>query len=504
MKIVYLAGAAMALAQPAAAWAQDHSMHEQPHAQASAADEQPQPAVQPPPDHSAMDHTQMDHEEMDHGQMDHAQMDHQQAEPARDDHAGMEHGASGHPAEAHPGMDHTGGQSMDHAAGGMTGHAGMTDRPAVGSGTARVPQAEGMMPMVHFDIGGGWQGMAHGYAWLVHTDQSGPRGDEKTYVQSMAMLMADREFSGGRLQLRSMFSAEPLMDARGYPSLFATGETANGLPLVDRQHPHDLFMELAARIDLDVAPGTSAFLYGGPVGEPALGPPAFMHRASARLNPEAPITHHWFDSTHITYGVVTAGLASRSWQLEASAFRGEEPDEDRWDIETPRLDSWSLRATFSPSPNWAMQLSHGRLDEPEATHPGEDEARTTASVQYNSGEGVAALAAFAAKNRMPGNTLTAWLGEVNWAMTERHAVFGRVENVANDELFPDHEDPLHDVKFRVTKLQAGYAYTLPLGDAFALSLGGSAALFLAPNALDPVYGDTPTGVTAFAKLTLGR
>src|SRR5690606_16686205 len=201
------------------------------------------------------------------------------------------------------------------------GHGAVDARasgPVEASGTARLPQAEGMMPGLHFDLGSGWSGMAHGYAWGVYTEQTGPRGDDKLYVQSMAMLMAERHFKGGRLQLKTMLSAEPLMNNRGYPNLFATGETAGGEPLVDRQHPHDLFMELAARVDVDIAEGTRAFLYGGPVGEPALGPPAFMHRASARLNPESPISHHWFDSTHITYGVVTAGVASSMWQIDAS------------------------------------------------------------------------------------------------------------------------------------------------------------------------------------------
>ncbi len=392
---------------------------------------------------------------------------------------------------------------VDHAAMGHGAVHARTSGPVEASGTARLPQAEGMMPGLHFDLGGGWNGMAHGYAWGVYTEQTGPRGDDKLYVQSMAMLMAEREFEGGRLQLKAMISAEPLMNNRGYPNLFATGETAGGEPLVDRQHPHDLFMELAARVDVDIAEGTTAFLYGGPVGEPALGPPAFMHRASARLNPEAPITHHWFDSTHITYGVVTAGVASSLWQIEASAFRGEEPDEDRWDIETPRLDSWSVRGTLTPSPNWALQVSHGRIDEPEAAHPGVDEARTTASVHYNSGNGLAATAAFSAKNRVPGDTLTAWLAEANWDVSERHTLFARFENVANDELFPDHAHPLHDVAFRVSKVQAGYAYTLPLGP-FGLSLGGSAATFIKPDALDAFYGDDPMGYTLFAKLTLGR
>jgi hypothetical protein len=262
-------------------------------------------------------------------------------------------------------------------------------------------------------------------------------------------------------------------------------------------------MELAARVDVDVAEGTTAFLYAGPVGEPALGPPAFMHRGSARLNPEAPITHHFFDSTHITYGVVTAGLASKTWQIEASAFRGEEPDEDRWDIEEPRLDSWSVRATLTPSPNWAFQVSHGRIDEPESTHPGVDEKRTTASLHYASGDGLFATAAFSAKDREPGETRTAWLAEANWDLTDRHTVFGRFENVENDELFPDHSHPLHDQAFRVSKLQAGYAYTLPVGP-FGLSLGGSVATFFKPDALDTYYGTDPIGYTLFAKLTLGR
>ena len=202
--------------------------------------------------------------------------------------------------------------------------------------------------------------------------------------------------------------------------------------------------------------------------------------------------------------MVTAGVASRLWQIEASAFRGQEPDEDRWDIETPRLDSWSVRATLTPSPNWAMQVSYGRLDEPEALHPGQDEGRTTASVHYNSGNGLSATAAFSAKNRIPGETLTAWLAEANWDITDRHTVFGRFEVVENDELFPDHDDPLHDQPFRVSKLQAGYAYTLPLGDVAALSLGGTAAKYFKPDALDAAYGDDPMGYTVFAKLTLGR
>lgn len=409
----------------------------------------------------------------------------------------QEHDHSGHEMETatesptdHATMDH-----VEHAAEEMK-------LPAEGSGTARLPASEGAMKGLHFSSGD-WMLMAHGTISAQYTDHSGPRGDDKFYSTSMAMLAAERETDWGRIQLKSMMSLEPAMDACGYPNLFATGETADGEPLVDRQHPHDLFMELAARIDVNIGEQTRAFLYGGPVGEPALGPSAFMHRASAQYNPEPPIAHHWFDSTHITYGVVTAGISSPLWQIEGSAFRGAEPDEDRWDIEKPKLDSWSVRATLTPSPNWAFQASYGDIKEPEATHPGEDERRYTASAHYNNGRGLSAMAAFSAKDRVPGRTLTAWLGEMNWDLDQRNTLFGRVENVANDELFPDHEDPLHDRTFRMTKFQAGYARRIPLGP-FELALGGSAAAYAAPSALDPYYGDSPYGYTLFARLSLGN
>ncbi|MBB4856718.1 hypothetical protein HNO88_000015 [Novosphingobium chloroacetimidivorans] len=432
-----------------------------------------------------------------------------QAHAQMHDHAGMDHAmpmpapepapAPNTPAieQQHANTDSgTNHAAMDHGATDADGASYVT-----GSGTARLPGAAPAMPGVHV-MAGDWMLMAHGFVSAQYTDHSGPRGDDKLYATSMAMLMAERETGFGRLQLRSMFSLEPAMDARGYPNLFATGETADGQPLVDRQHPHDLFMELAARVDFDLGEDTTAFLYGGPVGEPALGPSAFMMRRSSRLNPEPPITHHWFDSTHITYGVVTGGLSAGHWQLEASAFRGAEPDEHRWNIETPKLDSWSIRATWTPKPQWAVQASYGRIKEPEKLHPGEDEKRITASAHYDSGTGLSAMAAFSSKNRVPGDTLTAWLGEANWDLDRANTLFGRVENVANDELFPDHDDPLHDRRFRVTKLQAGYARRFRF-EPFELAVGGSLASYLKPHALDAVYGDKPWGYTVFARLTLG-
>ncbi|MGD9812242.1 MAG: hypothetical protein AB7U35_13080, partial [Sphingobium sp.] len=388
-----------------------------------------------------------------------------------------------------------------------------------GSGSSRLPGQEGTMggdprcfpPAsphppggLHIMPGDGWMLMAHGWAQANYTDHKGPRGDNKLYATSMAMLTAQKSFGGAKLELRSMLSLEPAMAPQGYPNLFATGETAYGEPLVDRQHPHDLFMELAMRVDVDVASGTSVFLYGGPVGEPALGPSAFMHRGSAGNNPEPPISHHWFDSTHITYGVVTTGISSSRWQIEASAFRGAEPDERRWNIETPKLDSWSVRATWNPNHRWSAQVSHGFIKEPEATHGGENEHRTTVSVHYANSR-LKAMAAFSAKNRDPGDTLTAWLAEANYDLSNHHKLFARVENVKNDELFPDHADPLHDTPFRVTKLQGGYAWTTPLGGGpFNLSVGGSVSAYIKPHALDAAYGAHPWGYTVFTRLSLGH
>jgi hypothetical protein len=406
------------------------------------------------------------------------------------------HAATGRTQEA----SHAGHASTDHS----TADHEQPDAAAFseGSGTSRVPGAEGEMHGLHL-AAGSWMLMAHGQVAAHYTDVSGPRGDAMLYSTSMGMLTGTRASDWGRIQLKSMFSLEPLMSDRGYPSLFSTGETADGQALVDRQHPHDFVMELAARIDWNIGTGTTAFVYGGPVGEPALGPSSFMHRGSAARNPDPPIAHHWFDSTHITYGVITAGISSPRWQLEASAFRGEEPDERRWDIEQSRLDSWSIRTTFNPSPSWALQVSYGELDQPEALHPGQDERRYTASAHYSVAR-LAVTTALSAKDRVPGGTLTAWLAELNWRFREHDSLFSRIENVANDELIPDHDDPLHDQAFRVTRFQLGYARDLPLTSRLGLTLGAAGSVYGKPGALDAVYGNDPFGYTLFARFTLGH
>ena len=271
---------------------------------------------------------------------------------------------------------------MDHEPMSMSGMYGPYAMSREASGTAWQPEAaahEGLHLMR-----GPWMLMLHGYADLVYDRQGGPRGREKVVSDNMLMAMASRALGGGTLGLRTMLSAEPATIGKtGYPLLLQTGETADGVsPLIDRQHPHDLFMELAG--SWSIARGDhSAFLYAGLPGEPALGPPAFMHRFSGSELPEAPITHHWLDSSHITFGVVTLGAISGNVKLEGSRFHGREPDQERWNIETPKLDSHSFRATWNPSAVWSLQASHGRLHSPEQIEPGMNTDRTTLSVMLD-------------------------------------------------------------------------------------------------------------------------
>lgn len=417
--------------------------------------------------------------------------------------AAQEHDHSNHGTPAPEAAPSPAPSHHDHHA----SHSPQRDAPkanaAIASGSALLPAAEGGGHDGLHVMAGDWMVMAHGYLWGAVTDQGGPRGDDMAFVQSMGMVSAGRNLGDrARIELRGMFSLDPLMGKRGYPNLMAGGETANGQALIDRQHPHDLFMELAARVEVDVADGATAFVYGGPVGEPPLGPPAFMHRRSARYQTMSPIVHHWFDSTHITYGVATVGVRTRLAQVEGSVFTGREPDEERWGFDRMRFDSWSVRATLTPSPNWAAQVSFARLESPEVLHAGADEARTTASIHYARG-GLSATLAFSAKNRIPGPTLTAWIAEANWDIDARHSVFGRVEIVENDELFPDHAHPLHDRRFRVARFEGGYAYRIPLGKSVNLALGGSIASYAKPQVLDPYYGRAPVSATGFAKLSLG-
>jgi hypothetical protein len=262
----------------------------------------------------------------------------------------------------------------------MVGPLGISmDR--MGSGTTWIPDAV-QLPSKHRMVGS-WELMLHGFAFLQNDWQDGPRGDSQVGSLNWAMLMATRELAGGRLQARTMLSLDPwTVTPRGYPLLLQTGETYKGAGLRDRQHPHDFWMELAALYEREVSANLGVSMYAAASGEPALGPVAFMHRPSAMDDPMAPLSHHWHDATHISYGVVTGGIFGRKWKLEGSIFNGREPDEHRWNFDPIRLDSYSGRVTVNPNANWSFTLGAGFLDSPEILHQDESVRRVTASALH--------------------------------------------------------------------------------------------------------------------------
>jgi len=384
----------------------------------------------------------------------------------------------------------------------MTGALGEYSMMRDASGTSWQPDSS-MMEGIH-GIYGDWATMIHGYANLIYDNQGGPRGGTKTFSESMLMGMAQHTLASGTLTLRGMLSLDPLMGKSGYPLLLQTGETANGVtPLMDRQHPHDLFMELAGIYSAPIASGASAFLYLGYPGEPALGPPTFMHRLSGMDNPEAPTGHHWLDSTHISYGVVTAGLVYGGWKLETSVFNGREPDQQRWDFDPLRLDSASARLSWNPSENWAFQASYGFIKSPEQLEPEINQHRTTVSAIYNRkldhGNWQTTLA-WGQNNFQPGGTSNAYLLEsaISWY---RHTLFARAENADKDELFPA-GDPLHGRTFEVSKFSLGYVYDIPVGEHVSFGLGGLGSFYGLPSALGPAYGSSPTSYMLFTRVKL--
>jgi hypothetical protein len=269
----------------------------------------------------------------------------------------------------------------------------------------------------------------------------------------MLMFMGRRELESGAFGVRVMLSADPQMGKSGYPELFQTGETADGVhPLIDRQHPHNLVMEAAGTYSVNLSTNNAIFAYGGIAGEPALGPPAYMHRFSAMDNREAPLGHHWLDSTHVTYGVVTAGYVWDQVKLDASAFNGREPNQNRYDIELGALDSYSARLSYNPLPDLSLQASFGRLASPEQLQPKVAIRRGTASASYNmmlARVQWQTIIAFGRNVPEPGIASDAWLLESELIFAEVHTFFGRAEHVAKDELFLPGQ-PLYGVPSRST------------------------------------------------------
>jgi hypothetical protein len=442
---------------------------------------------------------------------DHSQMHHEQVvKPAQKSKAKKKasvrttHAA---PIYNNPATNHGAMPGGDHVGHEMKGFLGPYSLGREGSGTSWQPD-NSPHAGIHTSYGE-WMTMGHALLNGVYDNQGGPRGDSKTFVSGMVMAMAQRQVEASTLGFRAMMSPEPFMGAGGYPNLLATGETADGRThLVDRQHPHDLFMELAATYSYQFAQTSSVYLYAGLPGEPALGPSAFMHRASGLDNPEAPITHHWLDSTHIVFGVLTGGVVLDTVKLEASTFRGREPDQYRFDIETPKFDSYSARASWNPAKELSMQVSWGHIESPEQLVPTVNENRVTASLayakQFGDGNLWAATLAWGRRYNAPGNTLNGYLAESELIFKNGITLFGRAERVQNDELLERGEVVTgferHPV-YTVSKVSAGGIYDFIRTGNMKFGVGALASRYCIPDALKPDYAD-PTSYMIFARMKI--
>jgi hypothetical protein len=292
-------------------------------------------------------------------------------------------------------------------------------------------------------------------------------------------------------------SLDPLIErGYGYPLLYQTGEQFGGQPIHDRQHPHDLFDELAVTYSYKFNDKNSFYLYAGYPGEPALGPPTFMHRTSAMNIPDAPIGHHWQDVTHITFGVVTGGFSFGKVKIEASSFNGREPDENRWNFDKPRFDSFSGRLSWNPSKNWALQISHGYIKSPERSEPSlKILRRTTASAIYNKkidDDHNWASTFVWGQNYGNGERSNSFLFESNYDFY-KNAVFGRIENVqkSGQDLVLNPVD-LHRI-FLLGTYSLGYIRDIVQGKRIDVGLGAMATIDTNPQTLTPYYGGTTHG-----------
>ncbi|HLL16299.1 MAG TPA: hypothetical protein VK388_14635 [Pyrinomonadaceae bacterium] len=450
-----------------------------------------------------------------------------QAAPATDKPAPVDHSMhTGH--EAAKGVEAGGVKEVSEAevnelmvmSGDMMGirngasRANFTPMGQMGSGTAWQP-ATSPMYMTH-KFYGDWLFMFHGEAKIGVNSQGGTRGITKFESQNWIMPMAYRRVGAGTLQLRAMLSLEPLtFSGAGSPQLFQTGEVYKGEPIIDAQHPHDLFMELSAQYTVPIGERATWFTYFGFPGEPALGPVAFMHRASASENPTAPLTHHLQDSTHISFGVLTTGFTYRWFKLEGSVFNGREPDERRYNFERGAFDSRSARLSFAPNANWVFQVSHGFLRNPEQAHEG-DVRRTTASVQYNRQfrRGNLAAAFVWGRNHESHDgeifNLNGYTFETTANFLDRNYLYTRLELVDKSELLRHSE--LHTLgfdhdahpQFRIGAYTLGYVRDVWNTDKMSVGVGGDFTFYSKPAILDPVYGSSPKSYKFFIRFRPGR
>ena len=383
----------------------------------------------------------------------------------------------------------------------------------MGSGTSWLP-ASSPNYMIHKQSGE-WLLMFHYNAFVGVNSQGGPRGVTKFESANWLMPMALRRVGKGTLELRSMFSFEPFtFSPGGSPQIFQTGETYQGQPLIDRQHPHDLFMELSATYRLPLGERGSWFAYIGYPGEPALGPTAFMHRTSALENPSAVLSHHLQDSSHITFGVFTSGFTYRWFKIEGSVFNGREPDEDRYDFEAHPWNSRSARLTFAPNNNWSMQVSHGLLRDPEALEPG-DVRRTTASISYNRnferGNWASSLI-WGRNHESHGDetfNLNGYVAESTVNFLDKNYVYTRLELADKNSLLRAADRQLlgitdHHPSFRIGGYTFGATRELWTSEEASFAVGGDVTFYSKPAVLDAIYGNNPTSYHFFLRVRPGK
>ena len=374
------------------------------------------------------------------------------------------------------------------------------------SGTSAEPNST-PIPML-MTMKGRWMLMFHGEAFLNELQQSGPRGSDKLFSTNWFMPMAQRQLGPGTFTARVMLSLEPAtVTHRFYPELFQQGETAFGRPIVDGQHPHDFFMELAALYDLKLGENGLMSFYFAPMGDPAMGPTAYPHRASASENPIAPLGHHLEDSTHIADDVITTGLTYKMARFEASGFHGREPDEFRWNIDSGRIDSWSVRGTANPAQNWSAQYSFAHLTSPEALHPEEDVDRMTASLMYNrpiTRGNWAGTLLWGRNHSSEGLVWNGYLAEATLRFADRNYVWGRIENAdrTNELLLRNQIEPPNFQESIIGRVQAysvGYDRDFTLGH-LAIAPGAQLTVYSTPDALRAQYGSHPVGAVVFLRV----
>lgn len=426
---------------------------------------------------------------------------------------------SASPMSQMPGMDMEMGSLMVMSDNDMGIRIGSSDTNvmsmgAMGSGTSWQPSSGPMF--MHHKNAGDWLVMFH-YNFIVGINhQGGPRGVTKAESVNWFMPMAYHKLGKGTLQLRGMFSFEPFTFPRGgSPLLFQTGETYKGEPLIDHQHPHDLFMELSAQYTLPLGERGTWFTYFGYPGEPALGPVAFMHRQSAAENPSATLSHHLQDSTHISFGVLTSGFTYRWFKLEGSIFNGREPDENRYDFDSHKWNSRSARLWFMPNKNWVMQFSHGFLRSPEGQEPNADIRRTTASVQYNKtlNRGNWASAFIWGRNHVNDSgevrNLNGYTAESTLNFLDKNYLYTRLELVDKDELLrPEDRAGLgiseSHPSFRIGAYTFGGVRDIWTTDKLMLGIGSDFTLYSKPAILDSLYGSNPVSWKFFLRLRPGK